>query len=580
MTKTKATKRFWTYVKSKKKDTSNIAPLRENGTLISDAKGKANILNRQYCSVFTKDDPTVDPPSKGTSTIPTLPPIEIKQKGVEMLLKKLKPEKAAGPDNISPRVLREVAGSISKPLSEIFQHSINTGTVPKQWKTANVSPIYKKGDKHCAANYRPVSLTSICCKLCEHIIAKHIVNHLESNGLLSDAQHGFRGRRSCETQLLLFTDELARSMSNGHQIDVAVMDFSKAFDVVPHQRLLSKLDYYGIREKPLQWIESFLSNRTQQVIIESEASSPAPVTSGVPQGSVLGPILFLVFINDMPECVTSQCRLFADDSIIYREIATDLDTKTLQIDLDNLQKWEEKWGMSFNPSKCNIIHISRKRKTLITDYHIKGEKLEPVEMATYLGINITKDLTWHNQIAKSVSKGNRALGFIRRNISTSSILTKTRAYQTLVRPTVEYAATVWDPHQQHLIKSLEMVQRRAARHATHTYDPRASVTLLLEKLKWDTLEERRQKHKVSMAFKITKSLVAIPSDQFVPTAMTTRGNHTKFIQIPTRTNYYKFSFFPSVIPLWNSLPPEISASEDLEEFKRRLLSVQLRPPRN
>ena len=163
------------------------------------------------------------------------------------MLQQLDPHKAAGPDKISPRVLKELAVPLSKPLKELFQHSIDTGEVPEQWRRAAVSPIFKKGDRTKAANYRPVSLTAVCCKLCEHIVAKAITEHLENNNILTDKQHGFRKQRSCESQLILFVDELAKKVCDGNQIDVAVMDFSKAFDVVPHKRLLAKLKYYGIR---------------------------------------------------------------------------------------------------------------------------------------------------------------------------------------------------------------------------------------------------------------------------------------------------------------------------------------------
>ena len=577
--KLKATKRFWNYVKSKKKDSSSTAPLKENGVLISDAIGKANILNRQYCSVFSKED-TEEAPIMNPLNIPILAPITIDKAGVEKLLKNLKPGKAAGPDKISPRVLKELAPSISKPLAQLFQNSLNTGEVPHEWNTALVTPIFKKGDKHNAANYRPVSLTSICCKLCEHIIAKNITTHLESQNLLTESQHGFRAKRSCETQLLLFADELTKSLSQGKQVDVAVLDFSKAFDIVPHKRLLSKLHHYGIRNSTLTWIGSFLGNRSQQVVVDGETSSSAPVTSGVPQGSVLGPILFLIYINDMPESITSNCRLFADDSIVYREIESPQDTTCLQEDLASLERWEDKWGMSFNPSKCNIIRISRKRKNLDKDYYLKNEKLEVVKTATYLGVNIADNLTWHSQITKAAAKGNRALGFVRRNIKTRSKKTKVRAYETLVRPILEYCSTVWDPHQNTLIYDIERVQRRAARYATHTYDPRASVTALLDDLKWQTLQDRRKKSKITMMHKIVNSNIAIPNDQLIISSTKTRGNIKKFIQIPTKTNYHKSSFFPSTIPLWNSLPTEIAAIDDLEEFKRKLSSLQLKPPRS
>ena len=495
--------------------------------MLSDAIGKANILNNQYCSVFTKEVLT-DIPSKGPSQAPTMPSIKVTVKGVKKLLQQLKPLKASGPDKISTRVLQELAEPLSKPLAEFFQCSINTGIVPVQWKKAIVSPIFKKGDKHQAANYRPVSLTAVCCKLCEHIIAKSIMEHFEGNGLLCDNQHGFRKMRSCESQLIQFVDDLARTMCSGKQVDVAVMDFSKAFDVVPHQRLLSKLNFYGIRGRALEWIEAFLTDRIQQVVVNGEFSDIAPVTSGVPQGSVLGPILFLSFINDMPECVTSKCRLFADDSIIYREVSATSDCTRLQDDLDALERWEKAWGMSFNPTKCNIIHISRKKDPVLNTYHIKSTDLEAVDTATYLGVDVAKNLTWHKQTSKVVAKGNRSLGFIKRNIRTTSRKIKELSYKTLVRPTLEYAASVWSPHQKELKYVLEMVQRRAARYVLHRHQRLDSVDDMLRRLKWDTLEQRRLKARAVMGYRIVHGLVMIPADQLIPTTVNTRGHAMKF----------------------------------------------------
>ena len=176
------------------------------------------------------------------------------------------------------------------------------------------------------------------------------------------------------------------------------MDISKAFDVAPHQRLLRKLEFYGIGGSSLVWIEDFLTGRMQQVVIDNKFSVVAPITSGVPQGSVLGLILFLSFINDMPECISSKCRLFADDSIIYREVHTDSDCTQLQEDYDSLERWEKIWGMCFNPSKCNIIHISREKEPILQKYQIKGTDLGEVDTATYLGIHAASDLTWHKQL--------------------------------------------------------------------------------------------------------------------------------------------------------------------------------------
>ena len=373
-------------------------------------------------------------------------------------------------------------------------------------------------------------------------------------------------------------DELAQSMCSGKQVDVAVMDFSKAFDVVPHQRLLNKLNFYGIRGNALKWIEAFLTGRTQQVVVDGEMSDIAPVTSGVPQGSVLGPILFLTFINDMPETVSSRCRLFADDSIIYREVLTESDCVSLQEDLGKLEQWEKTWGMSFNPTKCNIIHMSRKKDPLLHTYHIKGTNLEAVENATYLGINVAKDLSWNRQVSRVAAKGNRMLGFVKRNVVTTSRSTKELAYNSLVRPTMEYASSVWCPYYENQIYDIEMVQRRAARYCLHAYTKKESVTTMLQMLKWETLEQRRLKARVVMGYHVVNDLVMIPKDQLIPNTSSTRGHHMKFQTLYAKRNYYKYTFFPSFIPLWNALPESAVSAATIDVFKDELADVVLKKP--
>ena len=313
-------KPFWRYMYSQGNDGSGVAPLKDNGTLHSDGRDKANILNNQFASVFSDDGTHGEAKLHG----PCYPPIgrlDISVNGVEKLLSNINPSKATGPDMMPCRMLKELAPVLAPLLTVIFQQSLATSKLPTSWLHANIVPVFKKGTKCLAENYRPVSLTCVACKLLEHIVCSHIRSHLDKHRVLSQLQHGFRSAYSCETQLLTTLHDLLSIRDKGVQVDIAVLDFSKALDKVPHRRLLSKLRLYGIHGPICNWIEAFLSNRTQRVQVEGQYSRDAGVTSGVPQGTVMGPLLFLLFINDLPSVLdpATSCRLFADDCLIYRE---------------------------------------------------------------------------------------------------------------------------------------------------------------------------------------------------------------------------------------------------------------------
>ena len=351
----------------------------------TDTLDKANICNRQFQSAFTRETDD-EIPSKGTSPFTPMGETTVDPKGVLKLLNNLKIHKPPRYDG----------------LALIYNETLAQGTVPDDWQQANVAPIFKKGEKYDAANYRPVSLTCICCKTLEHIIVSNINKHLAFESILADCQHGFRSQRSCETQLVQFFHDLVsnldRALNRNHrQTDVIIMDFAKAFGKVPHRMLLYKLDYYGIRGSTHKLITSWLSGRFQKVVLDGQATDPVPVLSGVPQGSALGPVIFLIFINDLPENIRSSVRLFANDCVLYRNIESPIDCQILQDDLNSLAHWETDWRMKFNVAKCHSMRVTRHPpdKHIQFDYTLHQQRLEQVQAAKYLVLTITDDLESH-----------------------------------------------------------------------------------------------------------------------------------------------------------------------------------------
>ena len=421
--------------------------------------------------------------------------------------------------------------------------------------------IYNEGEKYDAANYRPVSLTCICCKTLEHIIVSKINKHLALESILADCQHGFRSQRSCETQLVQFYHDLVsnldRAVNSGHkQTDVIVMDFAKAFDKVPHKRLLYKLDFYGIRGSTHKWIDSCLSERSQKVVLDGRASDPVPVLSGVPQGSVLGPV-----------------RLFADDCVLYRNIKSPLDCHILQDDLNSLAKWETDWQMKFNVSKCHSMRVTRLHPSnhIQFSFTLHQQILEQVQSAKYLGLTITDNLDWGQHISEIACKATKTLGFLRRNLALAPRHTKEVAYKTLVRPQLEYAAPIWHPYNETQTAKVEKVQKTAARWTCRRWRNSSSVGDMLDELEWPSLQSRRERSSLTFFYKIHSGTVSLDKDKYLtpaPNLRRTRASHElQYTRQFAYSDALKNSFFPRTISVWNSLPSSVVSSKTIEEFK-------------
>ena len=374
---------------------------------------KAEVLNKQFCSVFTKENNNI--PIMNSRPYPPMNNIVFSINGIQRLLQNLKPGKAAGLDSISTWILKLCSTQIAPILQIIFTQSPNHGILPKDWLTANIIPIYKKGNKHEAANYRPISLTSVCCKVMEHVIFHHILEHLNNYNIINPHQHGFQPGLSCQTQLTLLTDEIIlKAMDSHHQIDLLLLDFSKAFDTVAHNKLLNKLTYYGIWNCTHKWLSAWLTGRTQRVMVEGALFKEADVISGKPQGTVLGPLMFLIYINDINYNIQSSVRLFADDFVLYRVIKSPEDCRHLQEDLNHLVHWTNLWQMNLNSDKCVVLHCTRSNTPFLTQYYINDKPLTAVDQYynTYLGVTLHKTMSWSHHIHTITNKASKTPNFI------------------------------------------------------------------------------------------------------------------------------------------------------------------------
>ena len=501
---------FYSYANSKAKIKAPIGPFKDGTRMIEDAKEKANILKLQYESVFNVPvhgtaayDVDNDPDAEGFADV------EFTEADIIKAVGKISSSSAAGPDGVPAILLKKCIGALARPLAVLFQKSLNQCHMPPKWKYGLITPIYKGQTRSHPKNYRPVTLTSHIIKIMERIVALKLAEFMTENELYNESQHGFRKGRSCISQLLEHHQRIVSWMEEDALVDVIYLDFAKAFDTVDHGILLRKLRTIGVSGPLIRWISCFLHDRWQAVVVEGEVSEASRVVSGVPQGTVLGPLLFLVHISDIDREVSHAfVKSFADDTRISLPICKSADGHLMQEDLETIYNWATRNNMKFNGSKFEHLRYSSRaldppHGTVYVDP--SGEGIDLSSSVRDLGVLMSNDARFQEQIESVSKKGKQMIGWILRTFKTRETLPLLTLYKSLVVPIMEYCSQLWSPLVVGKIRRLESIQRTFTHRIAQVRD--LNYWERLKELRLYSLERRRERYQIMYIWKILNGVV-------------------------------------------------------------------------
>ena len=502
-------KYFFSYAKQFSSTRSSIGPLlNEIKEYTASSPKMAYLLSTQYSSVFSepKDSPyyTVEEDMSAIS----LTDIDFSEQDIIDAIDELKNTSASGPDGIAAIFLKKCKESLAKPLFGLWRKCLDQQVTPTKLKEAHIIPIHKGGHQGLPANYRPIALTSHLVKIFEKVVRNYIVNFIEENDLFNDSQHGFRTGRSCLSQLLTHYDRIVEILESGSNVDTIYLDFAKAFDKVDHGILLKKLSILGIRGKLLQWIESFLSSRTQMVLVNGFLSDPAPVLSGVPQGSVLGPLLFLILMGDIDENIAySFLSSFADDTRLLREVKGVRDASSLQTDLEAVYQWAEDNNALFNNKKFEALRYGIDEVIkLSTSYTAPdGSLIAEKDHLRDLGVTMSADGTFKQHINNMCESAKNMCSWILRTFKSRSPDLMLTLWRSLVLPILDYCSQLWSPSKVGDIQQIEEVQKVFTRKIQSAN--RKDYWDRLQTYHLYSLERRRERYRILYVWKILEGLV-------------------------------------------------------------------------
>ena len=561
-------KKLYQHLNCLRKVKHGIPKLQSLTSLTETAVEAAEVLRSQYASVFT-----------GTSTGPsgpflegpdvtecTLEYVDFTPAKVRMKLLHLRQHSSPGIDNIHPKVLTALADCLSFPLAQLFTKLFEQGQVPHQWKTAIISPIYKGGRREVAANYRPVALLPVISKVMESIVADELVLFLDSHSLLTENQHGFRRSRSTVTNLLLTREEWTKAVDKGYSIDSVFLDFSKAFDRVNHELLLCKLRQHGIRGLLLSWFAAYLQGRSMCVRIGGQLSATFSAPCGVPQGSVLGPRLFLVYIDDLSRSIDSNIIFFADDVKVWRSIRGPADQDILQQDLDRIHQWSHENVLPLNIEKCK--HISFRREPT-NNYRLGNDAITRVTFERDLGVIQQQDLGCSQQSRKAASKASSQVGLLRRVFGVFEPEVLPALISLYVRPHIEYAIQAWQPWLAKDQQRLETPQRRATKQTRGMFQ--LPYVERLKTMNMFSVAYRRFRADMILTYQIMHDVQHVCRSLLLTNAnLHLRGHPLRLQHQPSHLNCRRRSFSVRICEYWNKLPAEIVTAPSIECFKTKL----------
>jgi hypothetical protein len=550
-------------------------PLTDN-TLFTSTE-KADAFNTAFSSFSNIDTSNATVPNHvHKKTDSSLTEIIVEVQEVEDILLSLDTSKASGPDSISAKMLKVSAKAIAPSLTRLISMSLRSKIVPQGWKDANVTPIFKKGNKSICSNYRPISLLNITAKICEKLIFRHLFNYIRDNNLITSHQSGFMPGDSTVNQLVYLYNTFLKALNEKKDIRVVFCDQSKAFDKVWHEGLLYKLKTFGIEGSLHEWFVSYLAHRRQRVTIKNGLSSWCDVRAGVPQGSILGPLLFLVHINDIIDNIQSEIKLFADDTSLY--VIMDRNEQTciqqLNTDLETINNWAKTWLVTFNPEKSESLFITLKPNQVASPVYLDNQELKLVTSHKHLGVTFNNTLTWNNHVDSICSAANKKVTLLTKLKYILDRKTLQTMYCSFVRPSMEYANIIWNNCSDNDCDRLESIQRRALRTITGGI-VRTSSDLLYEEIGLEPLVKRRERSILLFFHKIMYSNCPGYLHNLKPHITQARHNRNlrsgNKLDLPkSRIVRHESSLIPKAISMWNNLPKEIQDIADYKYFKSQL----------